>query len=164
MLRALVILVVLAVPTFLQASTVKTVLSAPQVRGEATFRFIGFPLYQARLYTTDGAPLDWNQDFAIELNYLRNLTKKDLIESTLKELDRLGHPLPLREQLSQCFDDVSKGDQYLAVSRGHDQIGFWRNGTRVCTLTHPQFKQQFMAIFVGQNTRSKAFTRKLKGE
>ncbi|MEY8120932.1 hypothetical protein AB9F26_22430, partial [Falsihalocynthiibacter sp. BN13B15] len=70
----------------------------------------------------------------------------------------------LREQLGQCFDDVSKGDQYLAVSRGQDQIGFWRNGMRVCTLTHPQLKQQFMAIFIGQNTRSKAFTRKLKGE
>lgn len=164
MLRIAFILSVLAAPTFLQASTISTVLSTAQMRGEATFRYIGLPLYQARLYTNDGAPLDWSQDFGIELNYLRNLTKKDLVESTLKELDRLGHPLPVRDQLSRCFDDVSKGDQYLAVSRGQDQIGFWRNGTRVCTLTHPMIKQRFMAIFVGQNTRSTAFTRKLTGE
>lgn len=164
MLRVAFIIAVLAVPTFLQASTIKTVLSTAQIRGEATFRFIGLPIYQARLYTKDGAPLDWSRDFGIELNYLRNLTKNDLVESTLEELGRIGQPLPVRDQLSQCFDDVSKGDQYLAVSRGQDQIGFWRNGVRVCTLTHPKIKHRFMAIFVGQDTRSKAFTRKLKGE
>ncbi len=164
MLRFVLALAVLVAPTFSQASTAKSVLSTAQVRGEATFRFIGLPIYEARLFTNDGAPLDWDKDFGIELNYLRNLTEKDLVESTLKELDRMGNSLPVREQLTQCFDDVSKGDRYLAVSRGQDQIGFWRNGVHVCTLSYPQIKQHFMAIFVGDNSRSKSFTRRLKGE
>ena len=164
MLRFAVFFALLTAPTLLQASIVKSVLSTAEVRGEATYRFIGLSLYQARLYTKDGAPLDWNEDFGIELNYLRGLTKRDLVEGTLQELERAGNPLPVREQLAQCFDDVRKGDQYLAVSRGQDQIGFWRNGVRVCTLSHPQIKQRFMAIFVGENTRSKSFTRKLKGD
>lgn len=164
MLKITLVLAALMTPTFSQASTAKSVLSTAQVRGEATFRFIGLPIYKARLYTDAGAPLDWNNDFGIELNYLRNLTEADLVESTLKEFDRMGNPLPVRAQLTQCFDDVSKGDQYLAVSRGPNKIGFWRNGERVCTLSHPQIKQRFMAIFVGDDTRSKSFTRKLKGE
>lgn len=164
MLKYALALAVLVAPTISQASTAKSVLSAAQVRGEATFRFIGLPIYEARLYTDAGAPLDWNRDFGIELEYMRNLTETDLVESTLKELDRLGSPIPVRAQLTQCFDDVRKGDQYLAVSRGPNKIGFWRNGVRVCTLSHPQIKQRFMAIFVGDDTRSKSFTRQLKGE
>mgnify|MGYP000229945284 CR=1 FL=1 len=156
--------VILSVPAILQASTVQTALSSAQVRGEAIFRVFGLPIYEARLYTEDGAALDWNKDFGIELNYLRDLTERDLVDSTLKEFERTGRPLPVREQLTGCFKDVSKGDQYLAVSSGEDQIGFWHNGVRVCTLRHPRIKQRFMAIFVGDNTRSSAFTRKLKGE
>lgn len=162
--RVLLALVILAAPTILQSSTVKTALETAQERGEATFRVFGFPIYEARLYTENGAPLDWNKDFGIELNYLRDLKESDLVESTLKEFVRTGSALPLRNQLTKCFKDVGKGDQYLAVSQGQDQIGFWLNGTRVCTLRHPKIKQRFMAIFVGDNTRSSSFTRKLKGE
>lgn len=102
MLRFAVFFALLTAPTLLQASIVKSVLSTAEVRGEATYRFIGLSLYQARLYTKDGAPLDWSEDFGIELNYLRGLTKRDLVEGTLQELERAGNPLPVREQLTQC--------------------------------------------------------------
>ena len=105
-----------------------------------------------------------SQDFALELTYLRNLTGHDLVESTMRELTRTGGTLPVRGKLEGCFRDVRKGDRFVAVSNGQDQIGFWYNGQRVCTLTHPQIKSRFMAIFLGDNTRSKSFTRQLKGE
>jgi len=164
MRRLLLIAATLLVPLSAQASIVKSVLPGAELRGAATFRFVGFPLYEARLFTKSGAPLDWNKDFGLELKYMRNLTEYDLVEGTMRELKRTGAALPLRGQLEQCFDDVRKGDRYFAVSKGQDQIGFWHNGKRVCTLSHPQIKTRFMAIFLGENTRSKSFTRKLKGE
>jgi len=164
MRRLLLIAATLLVPLSAQASTVKSALPGAELRGAATFRFVGFPLYEARLFTKSGAPLDWNKDFGLELKYMRNQTEYDLVEGTMRELKRIGAALPLRGQLEQCFDDVRKGDLYFAVSNGQDQIGFWHNGKRVCTLSHPQIKTRFMAIFLGENTRSKFFTRKLKGE
>ena len=154
----------LLAPMFAQASTVESALPDAELRGAATFRLVGLPLYEARLFTKSGGPLDWSKDFRLELKYLRNLTEYDLVEGTIRELNRTGSALPVRDQLERCFNDVRKGDRYVAVSQGQNQIGFWFNGKRVCTLSHPQIKSRFMAIFLGDTTRSKSFTRKLKGE
>ena len=164
MRKLLLSLVAVLVPLSAQASTIKSALPGAELRGAATFRFVGFPLYEARLFTKSGAPLDWNQDFGLELKYLRNLTEFDLVEGTMRELKRTGTAMPLRSQLEQCFNNVRTGDRYVAVSKGQNQIGFWHNGKRVCTLSHPQIKTRFMAIFLGENSRSKSFTQKLKGE
>ena len=162
-LVTLMVLAGLSMPPQVQASTVINALSDARLRGEATFRFIGLPLYEARLFTKGGAALDWKQDFGLELKYLRNLTQYDLVEGTIRELKRTGGAMPRREKLERCYTDVRKGDRYAAVSSGPNRLDFWLNGKRICTLEHPRIKQSFMAIFLGNNTRSKSFTRKLKG-
>ena len=146
------------------ASPVATALPGAEQRGQATYRMLGFPIYHARLFTLGGEPFSWNEDVALELNYLKKLKQNDLIESTMREMKRLGDPLPIRSQLTNCFYDVKKGDRYLAVSSGPDRIRFWRNEQLTCTLSYPGIKQGFMAIFLGDNTRSPAFTRKLRGQ
>ncbi len=151
-------------PVLAQASPMGSALPDAELRGVATFRFIGFPLYEARLYTRSGAPLDWAKDFGLELKYLRNLSEYDLVEGTMREFKRTGTDLPVRDQLEGCFDDVRKGYRYVAVSQGPNKIRFWLNGNPTCTLSYPQIKTRFMAIFLGDTTRSKSFTRKLKGE
>lgn len=156
--------ILLAPLTVAQASTIQSALPNAELRGAATFRFVGLPIYEARLYTKSGAPLDWNRDFGLELKYLRSLSEAELVDSTLKEIQRMGAALPIRDQLQLCFDDVGKGDRYTAVTQGQNKISFWLNGNRTCTLSHPQISTRFMAIFLGENTRSKAFTRQLKGE
>ena len=164
MRKAVLIAAVMVCPALAEASIIKSVLADAELRGAATFRFVGFPLYDARLYTQDGAPLDWSEDFGLELQYRRNLTAYDLVESTMRELRRTGTPLPVRDQLEQCFEAVQTGDRYAAVSDGPDRLAFWRNDRRGCTGAHPGIKQGFMRIFLGENSRSRSFTRALKGE
>lgn len=147
-----------------QSLAVQSVLPEAQLRGEATFRYLGFALYQARLFTPEGAPLDWDAEFALELTYLRDVSAEDLVNGTLTELERTGSALPRREALAACFDDVTDGDRYAAITRGPDRILFLRNGSAACTLDHPGIKTGFMAIFLGENTRSGRFTRQLLGE
>jgi hypothetical protein len=154
----------LLLPGVVLASPVKTVLPDAQLRGAATFRFVGFPIYEAQLFTRAGAPLDWEADFGLELTYLRNLTGQDLVEGTLREMERTGASLPQRAQLERCYRDVRKGDRYVAVSKGPDAIGFWLNDRFVCTLSQPEIKTSFMEIFLGDNTRSSSFSRALRGE
>lgn len=162
--RHALIAVLLFCASVAQATSLQSTLPGAELRGSATYRFVGLPLYEARLYTSAGEPLDWGRDFGLELKYLRNLSQYDLVEGTMRELARTGAPLPVRAQLERCFEDVRKGDRYLAVSQGRDRIRFWLNGRQTCQLNHPQIKTRFMAIFLGDNTRSKAFTRRLKGE
>lgn len=160
MLASLLVLL----PVLTSASTIERVLPDAELRGTATFRFVGFPIYEARLFTKSGAPLNWDEDFGLELRYLRDLTGRDIVEGTMCELTRTGAAIPIRGALEHCFDDVHKGDRYLAVSQGQNNISFWLNGIQTCTLSHPQTKTRFMAIFLGENTRSRRFTQNLKGE
>ncbi len=164
-MRSLVFaLLTLLFPLGADASTIKTVLPEAELRGTATFRYFGFPIYEAQLFTPSGASLDWKEDFGLELKYLRKLTEYDLVEGTMRELNRTGSALPIRGKLEACFRDVRKGDKYLAISKGQNQIGFWFNGQHVCTLKHSKIKFRFMSIFLGESTRSQSFTRKLRGE
>ncbi|WP_299661805.1 hypothetical protein [uncultured Ruegeria sp.] len=153
----------LLLPGGLAASPVLGVLNNAELRGTATFRYLGFPIYDAQLFTQGAAPLNWKQDFGLELRYRRNLSKKALVNSTLDEMRRIGRAAPVRAQLEVCFDAVSKGDRYVAISQGPDKVGFWLNGQKVCTMSYPGIKRSFMSIFLGENTRSAAFTQALRG-
>ncbi|WP_371169435.1 hypothetical protein [Aliiroseovarius sp. 2305UL8-7] len=171
-MRSLVLILLIAVASFLaptkpanaQSNVVSGALPGAELRGNAVLRFLGIPLYQARLFTVGGAPFNWADDFALELTYKRNLTQYDLVEATMREFKRTGGRIPVDAQLNTCFKAVNKGDSYLAVTNGTDKIDFWRNGARTCTLRYPQIKSRFMGIFLGDNTRSKSFTRTLKGQ
>ena len=132
--RLLLCSVLLLLPVFAQASAVKSVLPDAELRGAATFRFIGFPLYEARLFTKSGTALDWNKDFGLELKYLRNLSEYDLVTGTMREINRTGAALPVRGQLEQCFEDVRKGD------REPGQLVIYSQGTRVKPGVRAEYK------------------------
>ncbi|GHA44386.1 hypothetical protein GCM10008927_06500 [Amylibacter ulvae] len=158
------ILLVLALPHLAMANSVDAVFAGAEKIGESTFRALGRPIYNARLYTQNGRAFDWNQDFALLINYQRNISQKDIVETTLREMKRMGSRPPIDNQLRNCFSAVGKGDQYLAVTDGPNQVSFWRNFKPVCTLINPQIKRRFMSIFLGENSRSAKFTKELRGE
>lgn len=150
--------------SFASPGPLATALPDAEQRGTATFRYLGLPVYKARLFTPAGQPLDWRQDFAIELTYLRRISAETLVDSTLQELTRTGGALSVGEKLGACFAVVSPGDRYLALSKGRNTVQFWRNDRLACTLRHDNIKARFMAIFVGDNTRSRSFTARLRGD
>ena len=154
----------LMVPAGIATANGLSELKDPQLRGSATYRYLGLPLYNAQLFTPGGAPFSWSSDFGLELQYRRNITQKALINSTLDEMQRIGRPAPVRDQLQTCFKAITKGDRYLAVSDGPDKVSFWLNGAKTCTMSYPGIKRSFMSIFLGDNTRSASFTQKLKGQ
>ncbi len=162
--RAALVSFIILAPAGLAASPITQALTDAQLKGSATFRFLGVPVYDAKLYTPQGATFSWNEDVGLQLTYRKNLKQKALVESTLDEMARQGNPAPTQSQLEQCFKAVSKGDNYVAISEGANKVGFWRNGQKTCTLSYPGAKRAFMSIFLGNDTRSASFTRQLKGQ
>ncbi|WP_171124057.1 hypothetical protein [Ruegeria sp. HKCCA4707] len=160
---ALVSLTVL-IPGGLAASPISQNLSNPQQVGSATFRFLGIPVYDAQLFTPNGAAFSWDADLGLKLTYRKTLKQKALVESTLEEMARQGNPAPSQSALEGCYKAVGKGDSYIAISEGPNKVGFWRNGQKTCTLSYPGAKRAFMSIFLGTDTRSASFTRQLKGQ
>lgn len=163
MLRPFALLCLLALPAAGVDSQLQTLLPGVKERATATFRLLGLPVYQARLFTRDAAPLDWSQDFGIELTYQRRISQADLTRATLREMRRMDNPVPPEAKLATCFQSVAPGDRYLAVSRGPDQVDFLHNGRKTCSLRQRGIKRHFMSIFLGGNSRSASFTRGLLG-
>lgn len=162
--RVIAILCLLALPGATLASQVQTLLPGAEQRGAATFRLLGLPIYQARLYTRNAAPLDWSQDFGIELTYQRRISQSDLVDATMREMERMGNPPPPPGKFAACFQDVQPGDRYLAISRGADRVEFRLNGRKTCDLRHKAIKRDFMSIFLGPDSRSARFTQALLGQ
>lgn len=162
--NAAILSLVLLAPAGLAATPVTNLLPDAELRGTATFRFLGLPIYDAQLFTKGGGPLSWSQDFGLKLTYRKSLKQKALIDSTLDEMARQGNSAPIEAQLKTCYQAVGAGDSYVAVTKGPDAIEFWRNGRKTCTLSYPGIKRSFMSIFLGNNTRSAAFTRQLRGQ
>lgn len=162
--RVFAVLCLLVLPVAAPASQVQSLLPGAEQRGAATFRLLGLPVYQARLFTPNAAPLDWSQDFGIELIYQRRISQSDLVEATLREMERMGNPPPPAAKFATCFQEVEPGDSYLAISRGPDRLEFRLNGRKTCDLRHKGIKRDFMSIFLGPDSRSARFTQALLGQ
>jgi hypothetical protein len=76
-MRSLVLSACLCLAPLAGAATpVAKALPGAELRGQASFKFLGFQIYEARLFTKGGTPLDWSRDFGLELTYKRKLKTK----------------------------------------------------------------------------------------
>lgn len=149
-------------------ATLASGLSAPVDLGEATFRWLGIPIYRAKLMTEGQARFDWNQPLSLRLDYLRDFSRDNLVKSTRAEIGRLSgetEDLPkLMQKITSCYRDVSSGDSYLATSPTPDTVELRLNGKLTCRISHPDVRQRFLGIWLSTESRAPSFSAKLRGQ
>lgn len=149
-------------------ATVAAVLPGATVRGEATLRFLGVPVYRAALFTANGAAFDWKKPMALRLKYAMSFEAGELVSATRKEMARIEGTQPdhaeIEGKLAPCFRDVVSGDAFVAATAGPDALSFWLNGSQTCTLRHAQIAQRFLSVWLSENSRSPRQSRQLRGE
>lgn len=165
MLKPLILIMSFAFAGIAQASdALRTAFPEGREAGQATLRWLGFEVYDARVFTQNGVRATVGEPLALELTYKRKISRDVLVDTTMDEFGRSGPAPNVRGALMACFRNVQRGDRFLAVTRGTDTLDFWLNDDQTCTLTHPDVANRFMAIFLGENTRSARFTQALRGE
>ena len=96
--------------------------------GQGNFRWFGFKLYDATLYTQQGQPFDWAQPFALSLRYARDIPSAKIVETSLEEMQRYGLPenrrTSWREALAAAIPDVQQGDEIVGALSG-SSLRFW---------------------------------------
>lgn len=136
--------------------------------GAVSFSALGFKFYDAKLYTPGGRAFGWEQPFGLELAYSRGISAGQLIGATMRELRRMegrqGDHAAIEAQLATCFKGVSKGDRYVAIPAGRDGVDFWLNGRKTCELRHPGARERVLGIWLSDNARDPALSRKLRGQ
>ncbi|MCF4994794.1 hypothetical protein GIW70_06070 [Pseudomonas syringae] len=140
-----------------------------QIIGSGEFSVFGFDVYNARLWSAT-RPLVDGQPFALELIYLRNLSRDDLVQASLKEIRRLSGITVSAAQLArwqvqmqQSFVDVQAGTRITGVYLPGQGARFFVGQQLQHEIDDPQFARAFFDIWLDPRTRSPELRRQLLG-
>jgi hypothetical protein len=146
-----------------QANTPEASLSAAlqgkTMLSTARLRFWGFDIYDASLWASnsfDGQRYA-QQDFALELRYLRDFKGSDIAERSIDEMRELDTIAPEQAErwltaMNKLFPDVQRGDRIT----GHHMPGrgatFYLNGRALGELADERFARLFFGIWLSPKT------------
>ncbi|MGL5453146.1 MAG: chalcone isomerase family protein [Aeromonas sp.] len=137
--------------------------------GQGEMNWLWFKLYDATLYSKSGRYVAGEYPLALTLTYARSIAKDDLLRATDEELARIGgsslaQRARWRAALSAFWPDVTPGDRltFYVDSRGAGH--FWWHNRPLGSLNDPQFCAAFLGIWLADNSRDPALTRRLRGQ
>ena len=137
--------------------------------GQGEMSWLWFKLYDATLYSESGRYQPGRYPQALSLTYARAIERQYLLEATAAEWQRLGLGSESERQrwlarLATLWPDVVPGDRLVfyvyAQGRGH----FWLRERLLGTLDDPAFAPAFLAIWLTDDSRDPALTRRLRGQ
>lgn len=138
--------------------------------GEATYKKAIFKLYDASLCTTsDEESFSMDDPFALALDYRRKFSSEQITKAGIHEMARFARKdkeafADIKPIFLECFPDVKKGDQIIAVSESETKAKFYYNGEQSCEVEYPEFRELFFGIWLGTETRVPKQAAILKGE
>lgn len=135
--------------------------------GQAQMRWLMFPLYRVSLKTADGRYQAGRFPQMIDILYLRNIDKQDLITATDREWIRLGLPLAKRkvwiEQLGKLWPTIRKGDRLAFQVNPRGDNFFIYNGKNIGGVADKEFGRSFLDIWLSPKTSQPAIRKLLIG-
>jgi hypothetical protein len=151
------------------AATWQQELPRASLLGAGDFRFFGFRIYSARLWS-ELTPFDVRGKFALELTYHRSITRDRFVSISLDEMKRLfgskhsGATL-LRWQghMEQAFTDVKAGEQLIGVHLPGQGCRFYSRERLLAEVADPEFATAFFAIWFDERSRDDNLRRALIG-
>lgn len=142
-----------------QQPTAETALQGQSLRGQSLYRYWGFEVYMASLYTAADfdAPRFGQQRFALELQYRRAFEGADIAQRSIDEMQAID---PLTAQQAQdwlaamrrAFPDVRPGDRLLGLHLPGSGAHFYLNGRLHARVDDPVFAERFFGIWLSPRT------------
>jgi hypothetical protein len=137
------------------------------VSGSHRFRFLGFHVYDATLWTPGGRG-GLEGAFALDIRYARHFSGRDLARRSIEEMRKQG----LQDEaalarwaveMERVFPDIRDGDRLFGVHVPGIGARF-HAGERITGLVEdPAFARAFFAIWLGERTTQPAMRRALLG-
>jgi hypothetical protein len=132
-----------------------------RLAGEGRLTWLGFHVYDARLYAPPRFDLadPATQPFVLELTYARKLEGKSIAEASRDEMQRLGlgdaaqHTRWLA-QMEKLFPNVDKGRRIAGVNQPGVGARFYVDGNFAGSIDEPDFARAFFAIWLDPRTRA----------
>lgn len=148
------------------------VLAVPNLEtvGQGSYRYMLWQLYDARLASSDGSFVNYEQStpLLLELTYKRNISRDQFIKATIDEWKKLKQSSSEQqqqwaEQLAKLWQDVKKGDRLAAVLLPDNTVEFYFNGSKTGVLADEAFGPAFFNIWLDSATSAPKLREQLTG-
>jgi hypothetical protein len=151
----------------LMSPITKKYISQPAVVGTGRLSVAFWDIYDARLIAPSGA-LNNKEPFALELDYLVDISGKDIAKRTIQEMESQGFSDTVKLAqwqglLTTMLPDVQNGSRLTGVSTAQGETVFYKNDQNIGTIKDKEFGRQFFAIWLGEKTSEPDLRRSLLG-
>lgn len=166
--KPLVLAVVLLASSVVQSDWLNDLPGARSI-GAGQFRWYGFPIYEARLWSSAPHPT-LDQSFALEIVFLCEVKRETLVNTSLDEIRRLStkEPSPARfvrweYELRRAFVDVKPSQRLTGVYLPGSGCRFYVDGELRYEVKDPTLARVFFSIWLDPRTRMPKLRRALLG-
>lgn len=140
--------------------------SVYRVVATARVSWLWWELYQATLLTPDGRYQPGQRNLMLTLDYARSIPRRDLLDATAAEWQRLGLGTPQEQArwldaLAQMWPDVRPGDRLSVWLDGQGVSHFFHHQQRLGNIQDPRFGDNFLAIWLSPDSRDTALRQQL---
>ena len=171
MLKILYLFLVLMInPVFANPVSVSPNLPAMQQIGAGQYRYFFWKVYNIELYA-EQKPWSDEQSSALKVQYLRAFTGQEIVEETLKQMQRTSKQYPENilqqwgNQMAMIFPDVKPGSVLIAYFDGQNTTIFYNGqAQQLGEIEGRDFAEAFFNIWLGQNSADPKLTQQLLGE
>jgi hypothetical protein len=152
------------IPKLPEAEQQVNPLLQPMGHGKLTWFFID--VYYAKLWVENGRNWSLDAPFALGLHYLRSIEGKDLVTTTLSEMERQASesgalsnlsPKDMKNwarKLEEIFPSVAIGDEIVAYYLPKEDVTrFYHNGQKRGEIAGRDFAERFFDIWLGELTQ-----------
>ncbi|WP_281556330.1 chalcone isomerase family protein [Thalassomonas sp. RHCl1] len=137
-----------------------------QLVGQAQLSVLFWDIYQSRLYTSSGRFSRDEQQLLFEINYQRDISRKELVSATLEQWQHLDIAESDYQQylpyLKALWPDVSAGDTLTLFSDGSGSA-FYFNGRYLGKIRDEKFAGMFLDIWLSPRTSRPGIRKALLG-
>lgn len=123
--------------------------------GAGELRWLGFPIYDASLWTSTGRYNGFGSDAAVALSlwYQRSFSRAELVRITEQAWKKLGQPAPEQRErwlaeLRREWSDVAPGHNVTTVVMRNGPTRFYDQHGRFAQVDDPEFGPAFLSIWL----------------
>jgi len=146
-----------SLPTFAQSLLLKEVIENQTTykQGSAKFSVLFWDIYQSHLWSSEPVYSKEDEALLLKIEYLRDITKDDLIDKTVEQWRHLKLSKqryePYVKKLQVLWPDIKKGDS-LALLKSENRSVFYFNDQWLGEIDDAYFSEIFLAIWLSPNT------------
>jgi len=152
------------------APEIAAALPRARLVGRGELRFLGFAVYEARLWAEPGfsAASYEREPFALELVYARTLEGRAIAQRSIELISRV-QPIDearagaWRAAMERAFPDVAPGDRLSGVHRPPGTAAFAHNGRPTATIAEAEFARRFFGLWLAESSPEPQLRRRLLG-